>query len=49
MCRTKIYKLEGFPKPIKVAGRTSAWIASEIDAWIANTIAEARGHQKKEV
>jgi prophage regulatory protein len=42
MCRAKIYRLEGFPKPIKVAGRTSAWIASEVDAWIAKVIAEAR-------
>jgi prophage regulatory protein len=42
MCRAKIYRHPGFPKPIKVAGRTSAWIASEVDAWIARTIAEAR-------
>jgi predicted DNA-binding transcriptional regulator AlpA len=25
MCRAKIYRLEGFPKPIKL-GRSSAWI-----------------------
>jgi predicted DNA-binding transcriptional regulator AlpA len=43
MCKAKIYKLVGFPKPIKVAGRSSAWIESEVDAWIAKVITEARG------
>jgi predicted DNA-binding transcriptional regulator AlpA len=42
MCSAMVYRLEGFPKPIKVVGRTSAWIASEVDAWIVKVIAEAR-------
>lgn len=28
-----------FPKPVKI-GRASAWIESEVDAWIAERIAE---------
>jgi prophage regulatory protein len=42
MCKTKIYTLAGFPKPIKVGGQSSAWIESEVDAWIAQTIAAGR-------
>jgi prophage regulatory protein len=31
-----------FPKPIRLGPRTVAWLASEIDAWIAARIAESR-------
>ena len=46
MCKAKIYRLEGFPKPVKVGGSTSGWIESEVDAWIAETIAEGRRNRK---
>jgi predicted DNA-binding transcriptional regulator AlpA len=42
MCRTKIYTLVGFPKPIKVGGQASAWIESKVEAWLAQTIAAGR-------
>jgi len=45
MCRAKIYKLckvSGFPKPLRLHGRSSAWVESEVQEWIANIIAEAR-------
>jgi prophage regulatory protein len=42
MCKTKIYTLAGFPKPIKVGGQASAWVESEVDIWIAQTIAAGR-------
>jgi prophage regulatory protein len=32
-----------FPKPIKLGPRASGWLESEIDAWIANRVAESRG------
>jgi prophage regulatory protein len=41
VCRARIYRLEGFPEPIKL-GASSMWIATEVDAWIAKVIAEAR-------
>jgi prophage regulatory protein len=31
-----------FPRPIRLGPRTVAWIASEIDGWIAARIAESR-------
>lgn len=44
MGKTKIYeeiKAGAFPKCIK-NGRTSVWVASEIDAWITQAIKERR-------
>lgn len=44
ICKAKIYqlmKLDKFPASIKV-GNSTAWVSSEVDAWIDNTIAEAR-------
>ena len=35
-----------FPKPIKIGVRASAWIESEIDAWIDVRIAVSRGDQR---
>ena len=33
-----------FPAPIKICGsRSSGWLESEIDAFIANRVAESRG------
>lgn len=32
-----------FPKPIPLVGRTRAWVASEVDAWVLNRIRSARG------
>lgn len=29
-----------FPKPVKLGRRTSAWVEAEVDAWIAERIAE---------
>ena len=34
---------EGFPKPINLGTRTKRWLASEVDAWIEQRIAESRG------
>lgn len=47
--RTRIYMLmrEGrFPRPIKV-GATSLWVASEVNAWVLDTITAAREPKKK--
>ncbi|WP_241076920.1 helix-turn-helix transcriptional regulator [Achromobacter xylosoxidans] len=44
MGKTKIYeqiKAGVFPACIK-NGRTSVWVASEVDGWIARTIAQAK-------
>ena len=33
-----------FPKPIKLGGpRASGWLESEINAWLAERVAESRG------
>jgi prophage regulatory protein len=34
---------ETFPKPIKLGHRASAWVESEIEAWIETRIAISRG------
>lgn len=35
-----------FPQPIKIGSRASAWIKSEIDAWLAQRVAQRRNkHQ----
>ncbi len=31
-----------FPKPVKLGSRSVAWVASEVDEWIAARIAESR-------
>ncbi|MBK8892534.1 MAG: AlpA family transcriptional regulator [Propionivibrio sp.] len=41
--RSQLYKLtkeNRFPKPIKLMGRASGWIMSEVEAWIAERAAE---------
>lgn len=45
LARSTIYRLIGaglFPSPIRVSARASAWIASEIDDWIARRIRASR-------
>jgi prophage regulatory protein len=44
--RTHIYRLQQlgrFPKRVKLGARASAYIASEVQGWIAERIAESRG------
>lgn len=31
-----------FPKPVKIGTRSIAFVESEVDAWVANKIAESR-------
>ena len=31
-----------FPKPVKLAANTTAWTASDIDAWVQSRIAASR-------
>lgn len=45
LSRTTIYRLitEGqFPKPIKLAARSVAWCAAEVETWMAGRIAISR-------
>ena len=42
MSRSEIYRRVGlgtFPAPVKLGEHASAWVASEIDSWIADRIA----------
>ena len=44
--KSRIYALvvKGqFPQPIRIGQRASAWLKSEVDAWISNRIAASRG------
>lgn len=44
--RTQIYRLQqagSFPRRIKLGARCSAYVASEVHAWIAARIADSRG------
>ena len=36
--RNQIYTLEGFPRPVKISIRSSAWVQSEVQDWIQNRI-----------
>lgn len=43
--KSEIYKrikASAFPEPIKLGLRASAWVESEVEAWIAATIADSR-------
>jgi predicted DNA-binding transcriptional regulator AlpA len=43
MSRATIYRKIGegtFPAPVKLGARASAWVASEIDAWVAQRITD---------
>ncbi len=46
--RARIYQLvkDGkFPAPVRLGGRASAWLSSEIDEWIARRVAERDGNR----
>lgn len=41
LARSTVYKYiseERFPKPIKLGARAVAWVESEVEAWIQDTI-----------
>lgn len=44
LSRSSIYAAmaRGFPRPVKLSERSSAWIESEIDVWIQGRIEAAR-------
>ncbi len=45
LSRASIYSLAAqgkFPKPIALGPRSSAWVSTEIDAWISDRIAQSR-------
>jgi prophage regulatory protein len=47
-----IYQLEAeqrFPNRIKIGVRAVGWIESEVQAWLAQRIAESRTHVKRSV
>lgn len=44
--KSRIYALASagkFPKPVAIGERASAWLKSEIDAWVASRISASRG------
>jgi prophage regulatory protein len=50
--RSMIYQLEAeqrFPNRIKIGVRAVGWIESEVQAWLAQRIAESRNHVKRSV
>ena len=36
--RNQIYSLKGFPRPVKISARSSAWVQSEVQQWIKGRI-----------
>lgn len=36
-----------FPAPIKLSERSSAWVAAEVDEWIASRIAASRKQERE--
>jgi prophage regulatory protein len=45
LSKSSVYILPSFPKPVKIDGRAVAWVASEVDAWVAATILASRQDQ----
>jgi prophage regulatory protein len=43
----RLVKAKKFPEPIKIGEARSAWVESEIDAWIAGKIAERDAAHKR--
>lgn len=46
LSRAQVYRLQAagkFPRRVKLALSTSAWVESEIQAWAAARIADSRG------
>lgn len=41
--KTQIYDDSSFPRPIKLSQRESAWIESEVRAWMQARVDSARG------
>jgi predicted DNA-binding transcriptional regulator AlpA len=41
-CRTQVYADPSFPRPNKLGGRASAWIAREVHEWVQNQIKASR-------
>lgn len=33
-----------FPKPVSIGPKRKAWVGSEVDAWVKETITNARGN-----
>lgn len=40
--RNSVYQIEDFPKPIKIGVRATAWVESEVQAWIRSRIVKNR-------
>lgn len=50
MCRSNIYRLiqlGQFPRQVKLGARASAWVASEVNSWIAARIAARDGYKNR--
>lgn len=50
MSRSSIYEAIAtgeFPRPIKVGPRASAWLESEVDAWIEERVRERDGDNER--
>ncbi len=41
--KTQIYDDKGFPRPVKLSLRESAWLESEVRAWMQTRVDLARG------
>lgn len=51
LCRSHAHDLARkgkFPSPIKLGGRASGWMESEVVAWIVDRIAVSRGSQESQ-
>ncbi len=46
--RTSIYSDPTFPRPVKIGPRASAWVESEVMAWIESRIATRQTQQEAE-
>lgn len=49
LCRSHVHTLARkgeFPKPIKLGGRASGWMESEVSTWIEDRIASSREPQE---
>jgi prophage regulatory protein len=42
LSKSAVYGKPDFPRPIKISARSSAWLSSEVQAWIQRTIAASR-------
>ncbi len=41
--KSQIYEDKTFPRPIKLSSRESAWLETEVRAWMQAKVAAARG------